>query len=266
MVGDRRLDLRAREFDLLAALARDPGVVLTPRRAARGRLGHGLPRRDAHRRRPRGRGPQEARRRRPPGGDRPRHRLPARAPAARVGRPPTAPPARRAIRPADVPAQPDQADLPRLRRCSASPCWSPWAPRCSSSCATLHQDEIKQSLGHEVVVVEASLLANRCTGEGGFEQRIRNLTTSIVDDGGFVLVQGPRGVVGIVAGNPSSTTMPSPPADDREERHRHVQDVRRQAVRLRRAECQRDRRLQVRLRRAGHARPNRRSTISPRPA
>jgi two-component system alkaline phosphatase synthesis response regulator PhoP len=29
IVADRRLDLRAREFDLLAALARDPGVVLT---------------------------------------------------------------------------------------------------------------------------------------------------------------------------------------------------------------------------------------------
>jgi two-component system alkaline phosphatase synthesis response regulator PhoP len=28
-VGERRLELRAREFDLLAALARDPGVVLT---------------------------------------------------------------------------------------------------------------------------------------------------------------------------------------------------------------------------------------------
>jgi two-component system, OmpR family, alkaline phosphatase synthesis response regulator PhoP len=28
-VGDRRLELRAREFDLLSALARDPGVVLT---------------------------------------------------------------------------------------------------------------------------------------------------------------------------------------------------------------------------------------------
>jgi len=28
-VGDRRFDLRAREFDLLAALARDPGVVMT---------------------------------------------------------------------------------------------------------------------------------------------------------------------------------------------------------------------------------------------
>ncbi len=28
-IGDRRIDLRAREFDLLAALARDPGVVLS---------------------------------------------------------------------------------------------------------------------------------------------------------------------------------------------------------------------------------------------
>jgi two-component system alkaline phosphatase synthesis response regulator PhoP len=28
-IGDRRLDLRAREFDLLTALARDPGVVLS---------------------------------------------------------------------------------------------------------------------------------------------------------------------------------------------------------------------------------------------
>ena len=28
-IGERRLELRAREFDLLAALARDPGVVLT---------------------------------------------------------------------------------------------------------------------------------------------------------------------------------------------------------------------------------------------
>jgi two-component system alkaline phosphatase synthesis response regulator PhoP len=28
-IGERRLDLRAREFDLLAALARDPGVVLS---------------------------------------------------------------------------------------------------------------------------------------------------------------------------------------------------------------------------------------------
>jgi hypothetical protein len=67
-----------------------------------------------------------------------------------------------------------------------------------------HQDDIKQSLGYEVVVVEASLLANPVSGQAQFEQRITNLTTSIVDAGGFILVQGPRGAVRVVAGNPSS--------------------------------------------------------------
>lgn len=75
-----------------------------------------------------------------------------------------------------------------------------------------HQDDIKQSLGYEVVVVEASLLANPVSGQAQFEQRITNLTTSIVDAGGFILVQGPRGAVRVVAGNPSSAAMPSPPA------------------------------------------------------
>jgi hypothetical protein len=74
-----------------------------------------------------------------------------------------------------------------------------------------HQDDIKKSLGYEVVVVEASLLANPVSDQTGFEGRIKNLTGSIVDDGGFVLVQGPRGAVRVVAGNPSSATMPAPP-------------------------------------------------------
>ncbi len=74
-----------------------------------------------------------------------------------------------------------------------------------------HQDDIKKSLGYEVAAVEVSLIANPVAGQGGFEQRIRNLTASIVDDGGFVLVQGPRGAVTVVAGSPSSTTMPAPP-------------------------------------------------------
>jgi signal transduction histidine kinase len=75
-----------------------------------------------------------------------------------------------------------------------------------------HQDDIKKSLSYQVLVVEASVLANPVAGQGQFEQRIRNLTTSIVDDGGFVLAQGPRGAITVVAGNPSSTTMPTPPA------------------------------------------------------
>jgi len=47
-----------------------------PRRAARGRVGHGLPGRDPHRRRSRRGGAQEARRRRAAGGDDPRPGIP----------------------------------------------------------------------------------------------------------------------------------------------------------------------------------------------
>jgi two-component system sensor histidine kinase MprB len=75
-----------------------------------------------------------------------------------------------------------------------------------------HQDDIKKSLGYEVIVVEASLLANPVSDQAGFEARIRKLTGSIVDEGGFVLVQGPRGAVRVVAGSPSSAAMPPPPA------------------------------------------------------
>ena len=72
-----------------------------------------------------------------------------------------------------------------------------------------HRDNIKQSLSHQVVVVTASLLANPVSGQRGLEVRIKNLTTPIVDQGGFVLVEGPRGAVGIVAGIPPAATMPS---------------------------------------------------------
>jgi signal transduction histidine kinase len=72
-----------------------------------------------------------------------------------------------------------------------------------------HRDSIKQSLSHQVVVVTASLLANPVAGQRGLEVRIKNLTTPIVDQGGFVLVQGPRGAVGVVAGTPPAATMPS---------------------------------------------------------
>ena len=75
-----------------------------------------------------------------------------------------------------------------------------------------HQDDIKKTLGYEVVAIEASLLANPVSDQGSYEGRITKLTTSIVDDGGFVLVQGPRGLVRIVAGIPSSADMPPPPA------------------------------------------------------
>jgi signal transduction histidine kinase len=76
-----------------------------------------------------------------------------------------------------------------------------------------HQDDIKQSLVYEVAGVEASLLANPVADQTGYETRIQKIAASVVDDGGFILVQGPRGVVRTVAGTPpASTQMPTPPA------------------------------------------------------
>jgi signal transduction histidine kinase len=75
-----------------------------------------------------------------------------------------------------------------------------------------HQDDIKQSLTFEVAGVEASLLANPVPDQSGYETRIQKIAASVVDEGGFILVQGPRGVVRTVAGTPPpSTQMPTPP-------------------------------------------------------
>ena len=84
-VGERQLDLRAREFDLLAALARDPGVVLTRDGLLEDVWGTDFPGEtrtiDVH--------VAEVRKKLGPGRaadrDRPRRRLPARAAAARAG-------------------------------------------------------------------------------------------------------------------------------------------------------------------------------------
>ena len=71
-----------------------------------------------------------------------------------------------------------------------------------------HRDGITQSLGNQVVAFEASLVRNPVTGQG-LEQRIQDSTTTIVDDGGFVLIQGPKGAVRVIAGSPSSLNWPT---------------------------------------------------------
>jgi signal transduction histidine kinase len=77
-----------------------------------------------------------------------------------------------------------------------------------------HQDNLKQSLGNEVIAVEASLVSNAPADQAGYEQRVRaqSLVQGMIADGGFVLVQGPRGQVRIIAGNPSSSPFPAAPA------------------------------------------------------
>src|ERR1035437_3561515 len=71
-----------------------------------------------------------------------------------------------------------------------------------------HRDDIQKSLVYEVAGVEASLLANPVSDQTQYETRIKRIAASIVDDGGFILVQGSRGLVRTVAGNPSSSDMP----------------------------------------------------------
>jgi len=96
-----------------------------------------------------------------------------------------------------------------------------------------------------VVAIEADLLADQITEQAQIEQKVKNLIASIVDDGGFVLVQGPRGAIRIVAGSPSSTPVPVAGSYGRQEPDRNSQHVGRQAIRLRRAQSQRDRRTEV---------------------
>jgi signal transduction histidine kinase len=71
-----------------------------------------------------------------------------------------------------------------------------------------HQDGIKQSLLNDVVAFEAYLVRNPATDQTGVEQRLREATSTLTDGGGFVLAQGPRGVVRVVAGTAASTDWP----------------------------------------------------------
>ena len=119
----RRLDLRPREFDLLAALARDPGVVLSRDALLSIGLGHRLPGRDADHRRPRGGASVRSSARTAADRDRPRRRLPTGAAASRAaGRP-----------------EPGRPRCPFERASWPPSPWSRWrsswpSAACSSSC------------------------------------------------------------------------------------------------------------------------------------
>jgi signal transduction histidine kinase len=73
-----------------------------------------------------------------------------------------------------------------------------------------HENEITQSLGKQVVFMVVTI-ASEPVGEQQpqIEQKIRTYAKPIIDDGGFILVQGPKGAIRIIAGNPTSTVMPT---------------------------------------------------------
>ena len=83
----------------------------------------------------------------------------------------------------------------------------------------LHQQEIERRLETDVIAVAASIALEPAGDQQGQVQTWvtvaeKDLLRQMVDDGGFVLAQGPKGQVRILAGNPPATVMPSGAADN----------------------------------------------------
>ena len=78
----------------------------------------------------------------------------------------------------------------------------------------LHLNEIKSSLGNQVVLFEAALVHQPGAGAAATEQvAIDYPGPAIEQDGGFILAQGPAGAIRILEGNPSSLVVPASPTD-----------------------------------------------------
>jgi signal transduction histidine kinase len=75
----------------------------------------------------------------------------------------------------------------------------------------LQQDQIRATLGNEVVGITAALL-HRGSGPATVESTVVDNAASIAADGGFVLVQRPNGAVLVLVGSPSSLNIPAAPA------------------------------------------------------
>jgi two-component system OmpR family sensor kinase len=73
----------------------------------------------------------------------------------------------------------------------------------------LHENEIKDSLTRQATAIVATL-GN--TPIGQWETTLQETGGTVADDGGYILFKGPAGVR-ILAGNPSSLTIPPAPTD-----------------------------------------------------
>ena len=72
----------------------------------------------------------------------------------------------------------------------------------------LHENEIKDSLSRQVVLVVVTLAGQK---PGQWDTTLTQAGASIADDGGYVLVQNPNGAIRVLAGDPSSMEMPPGP-------------------------------------------------------
>jgi signal transduction histidine kinase len=75
-----------------------------------------------------------------------------------------------------------------------------------------HQAEIRSSLGNQVVLIETAVLHQPAgVGQGQVQQTITDYSGPIIADGGYIIVQGPKGATRFVVGSPSSTEIPAAP-------------------------------------------------------
>ena len=70
----------------------------------------------------------------------------------------------------------------------------------------LHENEIKDSLSRQVELVVVDLAGEK---PALWDTTLSQVGASIASDGGYILVQNPNGAIRVVAGDPSSLTMPS---------------------------------------------------------
>jgi signal transduction histidine kinase len=73
----------------------------------------------------------------------------------------------------------------------------------------LHASEIRDSLTRQVSVVLATMAREPASQ---WDSTLQDLGQSMADDDGFILIQAPNGAIRVVAGNPSSLSMPPAPA------------------------------------------------------
>ena len=198
-MGDRSLELRAREFDLLAALARDPGVVLTRDALLENVWGTDFPGEtrtvDVH----------VAEVRKKLGDDGPQIET-VRGVGYRL-----VPPPREHGRARMIPRN-------FTRRIILAFVALGVALLIAVSVSLyvvlreLQQDKITSSLGNQVVLIEAAFIHQPATiAQSQLEQAIKDYSGPIVADGGFIIVHGPKGAIRFVVGDPPGTGVPEIP-------------------------------------------------------
>ena len=98
----------------------------------------------------------------------------------------------------------------------------------------LHQNEIEDTLSRQLVQVVVNLSREPVAQ---WDSTLQDAGGPIADDGGYILVQNPNGAIRVLAGSPSSLTIPTGPTSPRSPTR--CGPARRRRRRARRDRCRR---------------------------